>query len=335
MYIKHSETVSTYPCMLGGWGQRIGVSHGADMLEWTGLRAQLDSATIPHLLLSNPESWLLKRSFPTELRVHCSTFVLGFTFQIGRIWRWSYCSNNRKLTGNNSHPKKEVLVVARSRQYVFTLENSLLPAIFSFSFCCSEESLTLSVYISIIYYLLWRPYLRKKNNDGRKQMCYAYNFFPGAFSSLVKHVTFSLSLHHFTDCQYLCALCPRCIHGAVLGTMSWLSFFSCSEIAESSSAWVELVQQGLSSSLTNSFLASGACSCLMKMLHCSLILCLGPLFPEHSSEWVVILSSFWKTGAHTCTYKDAQRLRDCPSKVIFSTVYCHRQSLGLKASERI
>lgn len=42
--------------MLGGWGQRIGVSHGADMLVWTGLRAQLDSATIPHLLLSNPES---------------------------------------------------------------------------------------------------------------------------------------------------------------------------------------------------------------------------------------------------------------------------------------
>lgn len=162
-------------------------------------------------------------------------------------------------------------------------------------------------------------------------MCYAYNFFPGAFLSLVKHVTFSLSLHHFTDCQYLCALCPRCIHGAVLGTMNWLSFFSCSEIAESSSAWVESVQQGLSSSLTNSFLASGACSCLMKMLHCSLILCLGPLFPEHSSEWVVILSSFWKTGVHTHMRTHSRTKTRRLSIQIFSTSILPSSVAGLKS----
>lgn len=78
----------------------------------------------------------------------------------------------------------------------------------------------------------------------------------------------------------------------------WACFFL-------SFAWAESVQGGLSSSLTNSFLAGGACSCLMKMSHCSLILCLGSLFPEDNSEWVVILSSFLEESMDTHVHTQA------------------------------
>lgn len=112
---------------------------------------------------------------------------------------------------------------------------------------------------------------------------FAHNLFPATFSSLF--------IYHFTV-YLLSVLVVLSVPGADMRLSLALQ-------RELNPALPELgsLQQGLSSSLTNSFSARSACSCLMEMLHCSLILCPGPLFPEHSSEWAVILSSFWKRGS--------------------------------------
>lgn len=91
---------------------------------------------------------------------------------------------------------------------------------------------------------------------------------------------FFVVLHQLLCCQYLCLVRPRCAHRAGYKE-STLFLLPAQRMLNP--ALPEPKRGGPSSSLTNSFLAGGTCSRLMKMLHRALIPCSRPAYSQNTA----------------------------------------------------
>lgn len=129
-------------------------------------------------------------------------------------------------------------------------------------------------------------------------------------------------LHQLLCCQYLCLVRPRCTHRAGYKE-STLFLLPAQRMLNP--ALPEPKRGGLSSSLTNSFLAGGTCSRLMKMLHCALILCSRPAYSRNTARSGRLFCHFgmralWQTHTFTVTGSDEGHLKYFffPSFLFFS-----------------